>query len=589
MVGFDRLFEISFEVCNKVGGIYTVLSSKARFVAETYKNKYITIGPYFEANAEKEFIENQPPEEYKAIFSNLLQKGIKVHYGNWDIKGKPLTILIETNEVYNANVNMLKAEYWSKYKLDSLGAGYDFNEPMLWSSAVAEFIIEFSKFYKNDKIVAHAHEWLSGFSIMKLKGIKNIKTVFTTHATMLARTISNYGYNVYDDINKYDPMELAYKYNIQSKHLTEKICANIADCFTTVSKITAIETEHFYGKIPDVITENGLDKENFYNSEKTIVKQLESKKSLKEFISYYFSPFYQLDTDKSIILFISGRYEFKNKGIDLFIKSLGKLNNKLKELNFNKNIVVFFLVPRDVNSINNLILYQKSKYRHFKTLIDKNIDNIKSSLLKNIMSNTNVSNDLFSDEFLDKIRKSQIEYFEGGLPPLSAFNFNNFDDDNIIKSLNCENLLNRKEDVVRVIDYPIYLDGNDGLLDMDYEEVVLGCDLGIFPSYYEPWGYTPLENAVLGIPSVTCDVAGYGNYILNLKSYESKGIFLVNRKSKSQKEIVDQLFNILYNYVKLDQKSLIEHKIVAKRLSELTDWNILYKKYKKAYDIAINK
>ncbi|MDD3263863.1 MAG: glycogen/starch synthase, partial [Candidatus Nanoarchaeia archaeon] len=381
MVGFDKLFEISFEICNKVGGIYTVISSKANLFVKNYSEKYVAVGPYYKQNNGLEFLEKEIPIEFKEINNSLLKKGIIIHYGVWGIKGKPQTILIETNEKYKNNLNDLKISYWNDFGLDSLNAGFDFDEPLIWASAVGEFIKEYANKNKNNEIVAHAHEWLSGFSIMQLKETKNVRTIFTTHATMLGRTLCSHGYNIYNEIEKYNPIELAYKYNIQSKFLTEKICANISDCFTTVSKITGIETKYFFGKEPDVITENGLDSDNYYDSQENVVRQLEASSMLREFISYYFTPYYLLDSSKSIILFISGRYEFKNKGMDLFIRALGKLNEKLKELNFKKNVVVFFWVPRDVKNINNSLLYQKSKYRHFRTLIDRNIEDIKEKIM----------------------------------------------------------------------------------------------------------------------------------------------------------------------------------------------------------------
>jgi phosphorylase/glycogen(starch) synthase len=339
-ISADYLFEVSWEVCNKVGGIYTVLTSKVEQMKSYYKN-YFLIGPYFEQHAKLEFTEELPPAEFIAAFEILKKENILCYYGRWDdVKTSPKVILINFSGIIDKK-NIIKEAFWNDYKIDSLRAYWDFEEPSLWSYSVGRLIHElYLSSLKDKKIVVQFHEWLSAFGLLYLKkNCRNVATVFTTHATVLGRTLASNGIDLYGSINNVDPLHYAYKFNVEAKHLTEKAAALNADVFTTVSEITGLEAEKFLSKKPEVLLYNGLDIAKFPSFEDISIKHKASKERLKEFLSYYYFPYYTFDMDKNLIFFTIGRYEYHNKGYDLLIKALGKLNELLKKAGFNVHTV----------------------------------------------------------------------------------------------------------------------------------------------------------------------------------------------------------------------------------------------------------
>ncbi|MBU1855248.1 MAG: glycogen/starch synthase, partial [Nanoarchaeota archaeon] len=321
----DYLFEASWEVCNKVGGIYTVVKSKAYVMKEHYKN-YFLIGPYFSKKAMVELNDKEPPEFLKNAFEELKKEGVNCYYGTWDVDGSTNTILIDFQSMI-ALKNNIKADLWMSEKIDSYISRWDFEEPMIWSWTVGMLLGHIESKLAGKKIVGHFHEWLSGFSIFYLKKINSsIKTVFTTHATMLGRTISGSGGDLYNLLEKINPEQEAYKHDVKDKFLTEKAAANKADIFTTVSEITALEAEKLLGRKPEVILNNGLTMRKFPTIEETSMKHLLTREKIRDFLTFHFFPYYNMDLEHNLIFFIVGRYEFKNKGLDVMIKALGRLN-----------------------------------------------------------------------------------------------------------------------------------------------------------------------------------------------------------------------------------------------------------------------
>lgn len=587
----EYLIEISWEVCNKVGGIYTVIESKVSRIIKEYGSNYLLIGPYLNQN-HGIFAEKAPPRDLENIFNELKKQGIICHYGKWQIFGEPSVVLIDFFN-YSYKNNQIKTDLWNDFKIDSLGTNfYDFDQPIIWGNAVGKFIEEYVKIL-NKKVVAHFHEWLTSSALLYLKK-KNVKLakVFTTHATVLGRILSTNNVEIYSNIKAIDPITETYKYGVQAKHLAEKAAALNADIFTTISEITGLESQYFLTRKPDILLPNGINIEKFPTSEEAAIKHQFYREKIREFLVYYFFPYYTFEVEHTLIYFISGRYEFHNKGIDLFLEALAKLNEKLKEENTKRTIVVFIWVPSTTVRIKPDILENRAYYEDIRNSIEEYFPDIKHKIIRSLVSKTNTYvTDLFLKDVLF-VLNNKVDRFTkyGNNPPLVTHDLNNENDDLILNTLKKINLTNKSEDNVKVIFYPIYLIGADRLLDLGYKEAMMGSHLGVFPSYYEPWGYTPLETAALGVASITTDLGGFGQFLNSKHSqHKNPGIFVLSMFNKNKEQRIKEIFDVLYYFASISREERIKNKVEAKRLSSLLDWKNLIKYYIKAHDKAIDK
>ncbi|MBI4141569.1 hypothetical protein HY484_01435 [Candidatus Woesearchaeota archaeon] len=591
----EIIFEVSWEVCNKVGGIFTVVQSKALQTMEHYDGNYFLVGPYFTKKAFGIFDEKVVPEHCKDCFDALKAEGIECHFGTWLIKGNPNVILIDFGN-FAKNTNDVKRALWDAYKIDSLNTEYfDFDEPVVWSWAVGRVIEKLSESFAGKKIVAQFHEWLCAAGLLYLKN-KNVKvgTVFTTHATTLGRTLANSDKDLYGLLDKINPDAEAagFSAGTLAKHLTEKNAAKHADVFTTVSEITGIEAEKLLGRKPDVLLLNGLDMAKFPTFEEASIKHKLFKSRINQFLFYYFFPYYSFDIDKTLVYFLAGRYEFRDKGVDVFISALGRLNERLKNEGSDRTIVTFFWIPGNVKAIKPDLLESKTYFVDVKDSVDDVYEEIKNKITYLLISKKDItSKSLFSEDFLHEITPKVRRIVRKGVPPLSTHDLYNEDSDVIMNAFKSAGLFNTEQDRVKVIFYPIYLTGADGLLDTSYYESMQGSHLGVFPSYYEPWGYTPLEGGALGVSSVTTDLAGFGRYLCQNGCTKEKypGIFVLERFGKTYEEIVSALTDILYRFAHTSSQERVENKIMAQKVAATADWKFFIENYLKAHNLAVEK
>ncbi len=588
----DFLFEVSWEVCNKVGGIYTVVKSKINPIMSHYNDNYYVIGPYFNDKAAGEFQEMVAPEHLRAIFSKLKDEGIICHYGEWMVPGEPKTILVDFLG-YLGNKDRIKKELWDNYQIDSLHSPNSFDEPVTWSYAVGRLIEEIAKFGRKN-LVVQCHEWLSGTALLYLKSRKiKVGTVFTTHATMLGRTITGSNQDLYELMDKIDPEQKAREMGIIDKHQMETQCAKHVDVFTTVSEVTGLEAEALLGRKPDVLLLNGLDIEKFPTLEESTIKHRLYKEKIKEFLMYYFFPHYKFDLDNTVIYFLAGRYEYHDKGIDIFIKALSKLNEQLIKDKSKKTVVAFIWVPGNVRGIKSVLLENKTLFTDIKGSISDSIKEINQRLIYSLVSEIRPTDKfLFGEELMRDLKRKVMKFSlkKKENPPLSTHNLHDEEHDAIIYNLNAHGLKNSSRDKVKVIFYPIYLTGADRLLDLSYYECMAGSHLGVFPSYYEPWGYTPLEAGALGVASVTTDCAGFGRYVQTETAVtQYPGVYVLKRHGRADEDVVNELTGIMHNYSQLTQQERIENKIQAKKLAALADWNKMVDNYLRAHNLAVEK
>ncbi|HIE16275.1 MAG TPA: alpha-glucan family phosphorylase, partial [Bacteroidales bacterium] len=464
----DYLFEVSWEVCNKVGGIHTVIASKALTLQKTLKDNYILIGPGIwqdiEGNAEFEE-DNNLLLQWK---QKARSEGLDFKIGRWKIPGKPIAILVNFSSFFEKK-DKIFAEFWEKFRLDSISGGWDYIEPVIFGYASGKVIESYYRFFisSKDTILSQFHEWMTGSGILYLKErVPQIATAFTTHATVLGRAIAGNNLPLYSELNKLDANTLAKQFNIQAKQSLEKIAANEADVFTTVSELTNNECKQFLEKPVDVITPNGFEKNLLPDDKTWLTQRIIGRKKLKTITQAIIN---QPIPEDALFINISGRYEFKNKGIDLFIEALNRIEATTR------TIVAFILVPAG-HAGPRLEILERIHYENF--------DNPITSCY------------------------------------LTHYLFNK-DTDPIIQRLFQSGLNNGTNQNIKVIFSPVYLNGEDGIINISYYNLLPAFDLTIYPSYYEPWGYTPLESIAFKIPTITTSLAGFSHWVKSLRDIEN--------------------------------------------------------------------
>jgi len=579
------IFEISWEIANKVGGIYTVLATKAKYLKNYYDGNYFIIGPYLGAKSQSDFRILKPPTEFKEIINNLQTKGVIAYYGEWLVEGSPYGFLIDFQRFLH-EINSIKYDLWQNFGIDSLRAGRDYDEPVAWSKAVSLFLKELVTKDEFQNSIFHFHEWLSGPALLFIKDLKQ-KKIFTTHATILGRTLASAGINFWSELSTWDPLKLAYDFGIEAKYLVEKNSAKFADVLTTISNVTALEVESFLKRKVDHILPNGIDLSKFPTFEEIANLHGKNKNSILDFILYFFSPYLQKScpTKNSLIFFISGRKEIRNKGFDIAILSLGKLNQILKEKNININIYVFVFVPDEIIDVNHQILENLITYRGLENYLQEINDEIRSRLLHNLIHQGPIE----TEKLLDKKELLEIQRILSKIKketnvPLSTHLVS--ENNEFLQLFRQANLNNHKDDKIKIIFYPIYLSSTDGYLNLNYYDAINGCHLGIFPSFYEPWGYTPLETLAAGVMAITTDLTGFASYIEEKKllTKEAPGLWIIRRKNKNDNEVIEELTETFLKIALMERAERIQNKYEARRLAGYFDWNELIKNYLDLYE-----
>ncbi len=535
----DYIFECSWEVCNKIGGIYTVLSTKAKTISKEFKDNYIVIGPdvWKENSTNPDFTEDK--YLYKSWREEIEANGLRLRIGRWNIAGNPIAILVDFTQ-YFSEKDQVFASLWEYYKLDSLSGQWDYVEPALFGYAAAKIIESFYDYNlsSSDKIIAHFHEWMTGTGILYLKKfVPQIATVFTTHATVLGRCIAGNGLPLYSNLNTYNADIISKEFGVVAKYSLEKLSAIEVDSFTTVSEITNNECKQFFGKAVDFVTPNGFE-DSFVPSEKDFDKiRSESRNKIIKIFSALTNQ--QLSKD-SLMIINSGRYEFKNKGIDLFIDAMGDLN-KRKDLE--REIIAVIAVPA----------HQVGP--KFKLL-----DRIK---------NPDFNNPLESKHTTHRLH-------EPGNDP-------------VIMQILKNNLLNRPEDKVKIFFIPAYLNGNDGIFNMNYYDFLIGFDGSVFPSYYEPWGYTPMESLAFHIPTITTTLAGFGLWIKTDHEITGSCINVIDRTDNNDAKVVNQITETIFSCSVKDAVSIEKMRNKSYDISRSALWENLIVHYYDTYALAIEK
>lgn len=584
----DLVFEISWEVCNRVGGINTVLATKATQMVKRYRGGYFMVGPWLNGLNNRDFEETQPSPQLKSIFDKLKEAGVVCRFGHWLIEGNPNTILIDFKDLW-PQANSLKWQLWDSYKVDSLDSAFDFDEPLVWGFGVAKFLQAADIEFGGKKIVSHFHEWLAGSAILFLKkSAVAMPTVFTTHATTLGRTLAYNGVDFYSSLGSIEPDTEAKKRGVAAKHGLEKASAQNCTILTTVSEITGVECQYFLGRMPDLFLPNGLDMAKYPSFEEVSLKHHLQRARIREYLFYHFFPYDTFDLKTTLFYFMMARYEFRAKGIDIFIKALGNLNEKLKSQNLKKTVVVFLWVPAATKGLKSEITQSRSDYFDIKHFVEENSGDLVENFMYSLVNGNSLKeSDVFENEASRTLERKLGKLKKKGLAPLCTHELQNVRDQ-ILDAIYDARLTNSPDDRVKIVFYPTYLGEDDKLLNLSIQEALQGCHLGVFPSYYEPWGLTPLEAAAEGVAAITSDLSGVGRFLKQQAlSPEYPGIFILNRFEAGDSKAVAQLGDLLYKYSALTRKERVENKINARKLADSCDWKDLVDNYVKAHNAAL--
>lgn len=538
----DYIFESSWEVCNKVGGIYTVLSTRAKTLQDALKDRIIFIGPDCWGEKECPYF-REDSKLFKDWRKQLKKEEIAVKVGRWMIPGEPIAILVDFFPYFQKK-NDIYGKLWELYQVDSLHAYGDYHEASMFSYAAALVVESFYKFYLDDtkKVVYHGNEWMTGLGLLYINyHLPQIATIFTTHATSIGRSIAGNNKPLYDYLFAYNGDQMSGELNVQSKHSIEKQTAKYVDCFTTVSEITAKECVELLDKPVDVVLPNGFENNFVPKGAAFTRKRKEARKRLLDVANALMGT--DLDDD-TLIVSTSGRYEFRNKGIDVFIEAMNRL---LRDKDLTKNVVAFIEVPGWVGEPRKDLQERLASGKKYDTPLEV----------------------------------CEITHW-----------LNNMSHDNVLEMLKYFDMHNYKDDRVKLIFLPCYLTGDDGIINMTYYDVILGNDLCIYPSYYEPWGYTPLESIAFKVPCITTDLSGFGLWANSIKGSYSEiedGAKVIHRTDYNYSEVADIIKETVAKYSNMSDDEVKKARQNADKLSKKALWSKFIKYYYDAYDFALRK
>lgn len=538
----NYIFESSWEVCNKVGGIYTVLSTRAKMLQNLMNDRLMFIGPDFGDDAQAQYFKediNLFVDWKKTAAAN----GLNVRIGRWLVPGSPLAVLVDFKP-YFSKKNDIYTWLWEHYKVDSLHAYGDYDEASMFSYAAGLVVESFYNFNLKDTehVVYHGNEWMTGLGLLYINNrLPQIATVFTTHATSIGRSIAGNMKPLYDYLFAYNGDQMALELNMQSKHSVEKQTAHFVDCFTTVSEITANECKELLDKEVDVVLPNGFDN-SFVPSSATFTRKRKAARA--RLLAVANALLGENLGDDTLIVSTSGRYEFRNKGVDVYIEAMNRL---LRDRALSKKVVAFIEVPGWVGEPRKDLQDRLNSGKQYDTPLD-------------VPLVTHWLHEMSHDRVLD-----MLKYYD---------------------------MHNRHEDNVKVIFLPCYLDGKDGILNMTYYDIVLGNDLCVYPSYYEPWGYTPLEAIAFKVPCITTDLSGFGLWVNSQKGGYSEiidGVKVIHRTDYNYSEVADTIKDTVAEYSNYNSTQVKKARANAESLSKKALWDKFIKYYFEAYSIALEK
>lgn len=540
----NYIFETSWEVCNKVGGIYTVLSSRAKTLKDNYQDQLVFIGPDLkQPTANVDFKEDAKLfPAWKKAAANF---GVKCRIGRWMVPGEPVAVLVDFEPFFEQK-NNIYAQAWELFSVDSIRAYGDYDEASMFSYAAARFAeaVVSNCIEQQAKVIYQAHEWMSGLGMLFLKKqLPRVATIFTTHATSIGRSIAGNNKQLYAYFEGYNGDQMARELHMDAKHSIEKQSALQADCFTTVSSFTDRECKQLLDKAADVVLPNGFENDFVPNRSAFTKVRREARKQILKVAGALTGCEMPDDT---LIVSTSGRNDYRCKGFDVFLESMAQLRAQLNEANSEQQVLALIEVP---------------------------------CWLKGPRA-----------DLQDRLKSKQKATMP--LPnPVITHDLHNLNDDRIVQEIWKLGLKNLPTDKVKVLLVPCYLEGNDGIFNMAYYHLLAANDLALYPSYYEPWGYTPLESCAFHTPCVTTDLSGFGQWVDNVLGHSGElkdGVCVIHRTDGNFYEVAQKMCAVVHEMLLLTTKERTEVRNKAAKLANKAQWKHFIKFYYQAYDFALN-
>ncbi len=538
----DFIFESSWEVCNKMGGIYTVLSTRAKTLQEQFPDKLVFIGPdVWQGKENPLFAEDG--KLWRPWVKKAGEEGLRIRVGRWNIPGQPCVVLVDF-QPYFEKKNALYAKAWEDFQVDSMHAYGDYDEASMFSYAAALVVESFyrNKLSSKKKVVYQAHEWMTGLGALYIrKYVPQIATIFTTHATSIGRSIAGNNKPLYEYLWAYNGTQMAGELNMQAKHSVERQTAHNVDCFTTVSDVTGRECAELLDKQPDVILPNGFEADFVPTGAAFTKRRRESRARILQVANALTGAEFSDDT---LIVTTGGRYEYRNKGIDVFLEAAYR---SLYDSNLQRQVLMLIQVPAWM-------------------------DNPRTDLQERLTLGGT--------------------YTEPLPDPFITHNLHEAWNDPVLGFLRSHGMKNDKDSRVKVIFVPCYLDGNDGIFQLHYYDLLIGDDLAAYPSYYEPWGYTPLEAVAFHVPCITTSLSGFGVWACKSVGHDSKledGVEVIARNDYNTQEVAEKLSATIARYSAFNKKATDVARRNAAKLAEKALWKNFITYYYEAYDFALRK
>ena len=531
---------------------------------DSFRDRVFFIGPDFWQDKDNPlFIEDS--NLFADWREQASRESLSVRIGRWQIPGQPIAFLVDFRPFF-AVKDDLYGVLWRDFGVDSLHAYGDYDEASMFSYAAGRVVESYYAFYlrvdadsPQPRVIYQAHEWMTGLGALYIqKHVPSIATIFTTHATTIGRSIAGNGKPLYDYLFAYNGNQMADELNVQSKHSIERQTAHHVDCFTTVSDVTARECSELLDKVPDVVLPNGFELDFVPKGQKFIAARRKARRRLFEVAGALMGTSFKEDT---LIVSTRGRYEWKNKGIDVYLEGLARLRDMIvPEVTADADASDSKGGTRQVLALVEVPAWQAGPRMDLKSKLEN--------------AKTATPDTSLPDPFITHVLR------EPGNDPATNF-------------LRQRGFENKPEDPVKVMFIPCYLDGADGIFNLHYYDLLVGVDLTVYPSYYEPWGYTPLESVAFHVPCLTTTLAGFGLWAEEQKGsachLDTDGVEVIERTDYNYDAVADRIAHEIQGYAALTTKQADTARKAAATLARKALWENFFQYYLKAYDFALRR